>query len=162
MLKKIELTADNVSMIETITKPDARPDVQSIESETVLHGEPELLLPIDEYATRHGVSRRTADRYVKSGRLDSIKQHGRTMIIDKPLKPSTPDTRPSPNDMDVQIVPLARNDFIRLGYLQARSKSKTLWQAYAIVLTVLCVTLLLVSLWLFTQWRFLIETFARP
>jgi len=56
---------------------------------------------------------------------------------------------------DSQIVPFAQTDWIRLGYLQAKSKSKTLWQTYAIVLTVLFVALLLASLWLFTQWRFL-------
>ncbi len=44
---------------------------------------------------------------------------------------------------------------MRLGYLKARAKSKTLWQTYSIVLTILFVALLLASLWLFTQWRFL-------
>lgn len=142
-------------MNQTLTKVQDTQDVQAIESETVLHAEPELLLPIDEYAARHDVSRRTVDRYVKSGRLDSTKSQGRTMIVDKPLKPSDQDTGQSPKDMDVQIVPLARTDWIRVGYLQARAKSKTLWQTYAIALTVLFVALLLASLWLFTQWRFL-------
>jgi len=44
---------------------------------------------------------------------------------------------------------------MRLGYLKARAKSKTLLQTYAIALTVLFVALMLASLWLFTQWRFL-------
>jgi len=64
-------------------------------------------------------------------------------------------TRQGQTDMDCQIVPLAQTDWIRLGYLQARSKSKTIWQTYAIVLTILFVALMLASLWLFTQWRFL-------
>ena len=145
-------------MIDTLTRPHDRQDSQAIESETVLHGEPELLLPIDEYALRHGVSRRTVNRYVKSGRLDSTKSHGRTMILDKPLKPPVQDTRNVQANIDSQLVPFAQADWIRFGMLQARSKSKAIWQAYAIVLTALFVALLLASLWLFTQWRFLTTT----
>lgn len=142
-------------MIDTLSKTPDRQDIHAIESETVLTGEPELLLPIDEYATRHGISRRTVNRYVKSGRLDATKQHGRTIIIDKPLKPQSQDTRHVKPNIDSQIVPFAQADWIRYGFLQARSKSKTIWQTYAIVLTVLFVALLMVSLWLFAQWRFL-------
>ncbi|MBA7523809.1 hypothetical protein ES705_15943 [subsurface metagenome] len=155
MLKKIELTADNSNMNETLTKPHDTQDIQAIESETVLHGEPELILPIEEYATRQGISRRTVNRYVKSGRLDSTKSHGRTMIIDKPLKPPSQDTRHVKPNIDSQLAPLSQTDWVRYGFLQARSKSKTIWQTYAIVVTVLLVALLMVSLWLFTQWRFL-------
>lgn len=146
-------------MIETFTKPHDKQDIQAIESETVLTGEPELILPIDEYASRHGVSRRTVNRYVQSGRLDSTKQRGRTMIIDKPLKPQSQDTRHVKPNIDSQIVQFAQADWIRYGSLLARSKSKTIWQTYAITLTVLFVSLLLASLWLFTQWRFLLTTF---
>ena len=142
-------------MIDTITKPHDRQDIQAIESETVLTGEPELILPIDEYATRHGVSRRTVNRYVQSGRLESTKQRGRTMIIDKPLKPQSQDKRHVKPNTDSQIVQFAQADWIRYGFLQSRSKSKTIWQTYAIVVTILCVALMLASLWLFTQWRFL-------
>jgi len=59
------------------------------------------------------------------------------------------------NVLDSQIVPFAQNDWIRYGYLQTRSKSKTLWQAYAIALTMVFVALLFFSLWLFTLRRFL-------
>lgn len=135
--------------------------VETIESETVLNHEPELLILADEYASRHGICRRTVNRYVKSGRLESTMKHGRTMIIDKPLKPPSQDTQPVKTNIDSQIVPFAQSDWIRYGFLQARSKSKAIWQTYAIVLTVLFVALLLASLWLFTQWRFLIETIAR-
>ena len=146
-------------MIETLTQPHDRQDTQAIESETVLTGEPELILPIDEYATRHGISRRTVNRYVQKGRLESTKQRGRTMIIDKPLKPSAQDIRHVKPNMDSQMVPFSPTELIRYGFLQAKAKSKTIWQTYAIVVTVLFVALLLVSLWLFTQWRFLT---ARP
>lgn len=129
--------------------------VESIESETVLTSEPELLLPIDEYAKRQGISRRTVSRYVKSGRLESAKQRGRTMIIDKPLKPATQDTRQGQANIDSQIVQFAQADWIRYGSLLTKSKSKTILQTYAIVVTILCVALMLASLWLFTQWRFL-------
>lgn len=145
-------------MIETIAKPQDRQNIQPIESETVLHSEPELLVPADEYASRHGICRRTVNRYVKSGRLDSTMKHGRTMIVDKPLKPPYQDTEPVKTNTDFQIVPFTQADWIRYGILQARSKSKTIWQTYAIVLTVLFVALLLASLWLFTQWRFLTTT----
>jgi len=49
------------------------PPVETIESETVLHAEPELLLPVEEYASIHGISRRTADRYIRTGRLEARK-----------------------------------------------------------------------------------------
>lgn len=131
------------------------PPVETIESETVLHAEPELLVPIGEYASRQGLSRRTIDRYARTGRLEKIRQHGQTYILDKPLKPQVQQTVMSDKVPDSQIVPLAQTDWIRLGFLQARAKSKTIWQTYAISLTVLFVALLLASLWLFTQWRFL-------
>lgn len=117
--------------------------------------------PIAEYAARHNISRRTVDRYVKCGRLETTKQHGRTMILDKPLKPQPSDTGQGRTDTDCQLV-LSQTDWMHLGYLKARSKSKTIWQTYAIVLTILFVSLLLASLWLFTQWRFLTETIVRP
>ena len=142
-------------MNQTITKEQDTRDVESIESETILHAEPELLLPADEYASRHGICRRTVNRYVKSGRLDSTMKHGRTMIVDKPLKAPSQDTQSVKPNIDSQIVPFAQADWIRFGFLQAKSKSKTIWQTYAIVLTVLFVALLLASLWLFAQWRFL-------
>lgn len=143
-------------MNETLTKEQDTQAVEAIQSETVLHGEPELLIPADEYASRHGICRRTVNRYVKSGRLDSAKQRGRTMIVDKPLKPKSMDTLFVKPNTDSQIVPFAQADWIRFGFLQARSKSKTIWQTYAIALTVIFVSLLLLCLWLFTQWRFLI------
>ncbi|MBW8041984.1 MAG: hypothetical protein FVQ85_18570 [Planctomycetes bacterium] len=130
--------------------------VETIESETILHAEPELLVPISEYASREGLSRRTVDRYAQTGRLEKVRQHGQTYILDKPLKPQVQQTGQVRNVPDSQIVPLAQTDWMRLGYLQARSKSKAIWQTYAIALTVLFVALLLASLWLFTQWRFLI------
>lgn len=130
--------------------------VETIESETVLHAEPELLVPIAEYALRHGQSRRTIDRSIRAGRLETIKQHGRTYIVDNHDKTGIHQTGQDRHVSEGQIVPLSQTDWIRLGYLQAKSKSKTLWQTYAIVLTVLFVALLLASLWLFTQWRFLI------
>ncbi len=145
-------------MNETLLKPHDKPDIQAVESETVLTGEPELLLPIDEYAARHGISRRTVNRYVKSGRLDSTKQRGRTIIIDKPLKPSSHDSRHVKPNTDSQLVMFAQADWIRYGYLKARSKSKAIWQAYAIVVTILFFAFVLTSLWLFTQWRFLTST----
>jgi len=155
VLKKIELTADNSNMNQELSTAHDRQDNQAIDSETVLHAEPELLLPIDEYATRHGISRRTVNRYVKSGRLDSSKNHGRTMIVDKPLKPQSQDSRHVKPNIDSQLVPFAQADWIRFGILQARSKSKTIWQTYAIVVTILLFALTLVSVCLFMQLRFL-------
>ena len=132
--------------------------VETIESETILHGEPDILVPISEYAARESLSRRTVDRYAQTGRLEKIRQHGQTYILDKPLKPQEKQTAMSDNIRDSQIVPLSQTDWMQLGYLKARSKSKTIWQTYAIVLTVLFVALLLASLWLFAQWRFLTTT----
>ena len=145
-------------MFETQTKPQDRHDTQAIESETVLTGEPELLIPIDEYASRHGISRRTVNRYVEKGRLESTKQRGRTMIIDKPLKPKAQDTQHVTPNTDSQMVPFSPNDLIRFGILQYRSKSKAIWQTYAIIVTVLFVAALMASLWLYMQWQFLAST----
>ncbi len=157
-LKKILLTADNSNMNQTLTEVQDTQTVETIQSETVLHGEPELLFPIDEYAERHGVSRRTVDRYVQTGRLESKKQRGRTMILDKPLKSPSQDMRQGQSDTDFQIVPLAQADWIHFGYLKSRSKSKTIWQTYAIVVTILLFALTLVSVCLFMQLRFLTTT----
>jgi len=142
-------------MIETITQEQDTQTVETIESETVLHAEHELLVPIAEYAARENLSRRTVDRYAQTGQLEKVRQHGQSYIVDKPLKPQVRETVMSDKVPDSQIVQLGQTDWIRLGYLQASSKSKTIWQTYAIVLTVLFVTLLLASLWLFTHWRFL-------
>ena len=62
------------------------PPVETIETETVLHVEPELLVPIAEYASIHSLSRRTIDRYCRIGRLEKVRQHGQPYILDKPLK----------------------------------------------------------------------------
>ena len=145
-------------MIETLTQEQDTQPVGTIHSETVLHAEHELLVPIDEYADRESISRRTVDRYCRIGRLEKVKQHGQSYIIDKPLKSPPIETVRTENVPDSQIVQFAQADWIRYGFLQARSKSKTIWQTYAIALTVLFVALLLASLWLFTQWRFLLTT----
>jgi len=142
-------------MNQTIEQIQAIPDSHAIESETVMHVEPELILPIDEYAARHGISRRTVSRYVKIGRLESAKQRGRTMIIDKPLKPATQDTRQGQANIDSQIVQFAQADWIRYGSLLTKSKSKTLWQTYAIVVTFLLFAFVLASVCLYMQLRFL-------
>jgi hypothetical protein len=142
-------------MIETLTQKQDTQPVGTIHSETILHAEPELLVPINEYASREKLCRRTVDRYCRIGRLEKVKQHGQSYIIDKPLKSPPIETVRTENVPDSQIVQFAQADWIRYGFLQARSKSKTIWQTYAITLTVLFVALMLASLWLFTQWRFL-------
>ncbi len=158
LLKKIELTADNSNMNQTLTEKQDTADVETIQSETVLHAEPDILVPIAEYATRERLCRRTVDRYCQIGRLEKVKQHGQTYILDKPLKPP-PDETVRPENVPVsQIIPLSQTDWMHLGYLKANAKSKTIWQTYAIALTVLFVALMLASLWLFTQWRFLTST----
>lgn len=145
-------------MLKSVTIPQDIEPVRTMEAETVLHADHELLIPIAEYASRESLSRRTVDRYVRFGRLEKIKQHGQTYIVDKPLKPPPRDLVKSDNVPDSQIVPFVQTDWIRLGYLQARSRAKTVWQIYAIFLSVLFVCLLLVSLWLFAHWRFLTST----
>ena len=142
-------------MIDTLTKEQDTQTVETIQSETVLHSEPDILVPIAEYAEREGLCRRTVDRYCRIGRLEKVKQHGQTYILDKPLKPPPNETVKSDKVPVSQIIPLSQTDWMHLGYLKAKSKSKTIWQTYAIALTVLFVALMLASLWLFTQWRFL-------
>ena len=141
-------------MFETITKPQDRQNVQAIESETVLHSETELLVPISEYASRRDLSRRTIDRYVRTGRLEKVKQRGQTYILDKPLKPQVNETVKSEKVPDSQIVPFAQTDWIRYGCLQTRAKSKTSWQIYAIVVTILLFAFVLASVCLYMQLRF--------
>ena len=142
-------------MIETLTQPQERQNVQAIESETVLHSEHELLVPIAEYASRQNLCRRTVDRYCRIGRLEKVKQHGQTYILDKPLKPQVNETVKSEKVPDSQIVPFAQADWIRYGCLQTRAKSKTIWQTYAIAVTVLLFAFVLASVCLYMQLRFL-------
>ena len=142
-------------MIESITKPPDTQHVRSLDSETILHTEHELLVPIAEYASREGLSRRTIDRYVEIGRLEKVKKHGQTYILDNPLKPQVKETVSSEKVPDSQIVPFSQADWIRYGCLQTRAKSKTLWQTYAIVVTILLFAFVLASVCLYMQLRFL-------
>ena len=145
-------------MNQTITEEQDTQAVETIESETILHIEPEILLPIAEYAALHSLSRRTVDRYVQIGRLESKKQHGRTMILDKPLKPQPTESRQVRTDIDSQLVPLAQTDWMQLGYFKARSKAKTIWQTYAIVVTILLFAFVLAAVCLYMQLRFITTT----
>jgi len=141
-------------MIETSDKTQDTDHVHSVKTETVLHDEPELLLPIDEYANRHDISRRTVDRYVKLGRLEATKKLGRTMIVDKPLKPFDQDKRQGKSAVDSQIVQFAYADLIRYGSLLTRSKAKTIWQIYAIVVSILLFAFVLAFVCVYMQLRF--------
>ncbi|MCJ7805721.1 hypothetical protein MUP46_03715 [Patescibacteria group bacterium] len=153
ILKKFPPPADKADMDQlTEQAPDIQ-DSYGIESQDVPPIEPDMLIPIDEYAVRHSVSRRTLDRYVQTGRLETEKRHGRTYVIDRPPKSHPFETRQARNGSDSQLALFDRTQWIQLGYLKARARSKTVWQVYAIVLTVLCVALLLSSLWLYLQWQ---------
>ena len=153
MLKKFTRPADKPDMDQLLEQSPAIQDNRGIESETTLIDQAEILVPIEDYATRRNLSRRTVDRYVQTHRLETLKQHGRTYIRDMPLKPPPAPTGHVRNVTDSQIVLANRSDWIELGYLKAQAKSKTIWQVYAVTLTVLFVALLLVSLWLYLQWQ---------
>jgi len=155
ILKKFAPPADKADMEQLTQQAPDIEDSRGIESETTLTltDQPEILVPIEDYAARRNLSRRTVDRYVQTQRLETLKQHGRTYIRDMPLKPPPAPTGHVRNVTDSQIVLANRSDWIELGYLKARARSKTIWQAYAVTLTVLFVALLLVSLWLYLQWQ---------
>ena len=153
MLKKFASPADKADMDQlTQQSPDIQ-DNGGIESETTLTDRPEILIPIGDYALGQGVSRRTIDRYISTGRLETQKRHGRTYVHDKPLKGVSTATGQARNVSDSQLALFDRTQLIELGYLKARAKAKTVWQVYAIVLSVVFVALLLVSLWLYVQWQ---------
>ncbi len=103
------------------------------------------LIPANEYALKYGITRRTVDRYVRSGKVEKVRQGGRTLIVDKP--PEKPETQSESSETvpsDLIVAPV-RTDWLRLGYLEAQAKSRTAWQVLAIILLVLNIIILIVG-----------------
>lgn len=117
--------------------------------------EREAALPIDEYSRKKSPGRRAADRYVKLGQAEAQKTKGKTLAVEPLTKPETArktkdSTSPDPQIKSiVETIRMAKSDWIHFGLIQAQAKSKTRWQTYAFVLTVLFVGVLLADIWLY-------------
>lgn len=126
-----------------------------MESQTVTL-EHKQFVPIDEYANREGISRRTANRYAKIGKIQTAKHKGRTMVIDKPIEPEPimpkKDNQESQTrQQSGQIELFGQQQWFELGKLTIRAKSRQTWQFLAITSFVLIVTILGLSGWLFLE-----------
>jgi len=120
---------------ETLLQPD---------SETVRQ-DSECLIPIDEYARKLGVSRRTVDRYARVGRIETKKHLGRTMVIDTPLRPESAHEDGVGQEQMTDLAPLAHKDWFHFGQTLAQAKAKTKWQIACLTFVVLLVAVLLAA-----------------
>lgn len=126
--------------------------MDTVETETIVQEEPETvrqddecLIPIEDYAQKLGVSRRTVDRYARVGRIETKKHLGRTMVIDKPYKPApflADAVRP---EQTTELAPLVQNDWLNFGQALSQAKAKTKWQVACLTFAVLFVAVTLVA-----------------
>lgn len=124
------------------------------------------MVPIDEFARRQGMSKRKVNRYVKLGQVCTQKIEGKTFVVDSPL---IQQVTPSENVQQTQDSPaenvqsksapetaqMTRMHWMHLGFMQAQAKSKTRWQNYAFVVTILFAAALMASFWLYLDNHFL-------
>lgn len=119
--------------------------------------EREAALPIDEYTKSKGPGRRAADHYVKLGHVEKQRKKSETLAAEPPAKPKTAQKTEDSTSTDpqtkliIETIQLAKNDWVHFGLIQAQAKSKTRWQTYAFVLSVLFVGVLLADIWLYTD-----------
>lgn len=117
--------------------------------------EREAALPVQEYTRKKGPGRHAADHYVKLSQVEAQRAKGETVVADAPTKPETApktgdSTLSAPQIKSItEIIQMAKNDWVRFGLIQAQAKSKTRWQTYAFVLTVLFIGVLLADVWLY-------------
>jgi len=132
-----------------------------MESQTVTL-EHKTFVPINEYANREGISRRTANRYAKIGKIQTAKHKGRTMVIDKPIEPEpiTPEKdnqESQTGQQSGQIELFGQQQWFELGKLTIRAKSRQTWQFLAIVAFVLFVGTLAMSGWFYLECQVALE-----
>lgn len=111
-------------------------------------------VPINDYANREGISRRTANRYARIGKIQTVKYKGRTMVIDKPIEPEpiTPkrdDQESQTRQQSGRIELFGQQQWFELGKLTIRAESRQTWQIFAITSFVLVAIILGLAGWLF-------------
>jgi len=126
--------------------------MDTVETETVVQEEPETvrqddecLIPIEDYAQKLGVSRRTVDRYARVGRIETKKHLGRTMVIDKPYKPALFHADAVRPEQTTELAPLVQNDWLNFGQALSQAKAKTKWQVACLTFAVLFVCVVLAA-----------------
>lgn len=125
---------------------------QTIPPNETAYAASDMVLPIDEYSVKWRISRRTADRYVKNGRVQVVKKGGRTFCIDtepEPAidKPDRPDfaDRPSDTSFDLPV----KSDWIRFGIMTSQAKQANVFKALSVCLSFVLVGLVSVAVWWF-------------
>ena len=105
----------------------------------------EPLIPAAEYAVKYGITRRTVDRYARSGKVERLRQGGRTLIVDKaPVKPETQSDSSGTAPVDLIVAPV-RNDWIAFGAASAFAESRHHWQTAFFVAVSLLIIILIVG-----------------
>jgi archaellum component FlaC len=125
-----------------MTTQKAQIDAQ--ETEPILHLK-RPLLPVDEYATRKGLSRKDVEEYRWMGLVQTRKHKGRTFVVDVPLNSyySTPKAAAESKVIDdaieftgtrtaAQPDLTIQKDVRRLGIPKAQAFSKRTWQIAAL------------------------------
>lgn len=105
----------------------------------------ESLIPIDDYAHKLGVSRRTVDRYARVGRIETKKHLGRTMVVDKPFKAAPFHEDSVRHEQTTELAPLVEKDWFNFGHALAQAKAKTKWQIACLTFVVLFVAVTLAA-----------------
>jgi hypothetical protein len=118
--------------------------MDTVETETIVQEEPETvrqddecLIPIEDYAQKLGVSRRTVDRYARVGRIETKKHLGRTMVLDKPYKPAPFHADNIRTEQTTELAPLVQSDWLNFGQALSQAKAKTKWQVACLTFAVL-------------------------
>ncbi len=103
------------------------------------------LIPADDYAMKYDITRRTVDRYARSGKVERLRQGGKTLIVDKPpIKAETQSVLSETVQSDLVVAPV-RNDWIAFGAAQAYAKSRHKWQSAFFVAAFLLFVALLIG-----------------
>lgn len=116
--------------------------------------ESETILPIDEYGLKWGISRRTVDRYIETGRVRGIKKSGRTFCIDNEPKPPMDNSGMagfSDRQTDANLDLPVKTDWIRFGVMSNQARQASVYKVLTASLTVLIVAIVSISAWWFVK-----------
>lgn len=100
---------------------------------------PERIVPINDFARRQNLSRRTIDRYIQLGKVESRRLKGKTFVVDSPIKSESTLKTQSPTAQTAQPEAITKIDLMtkiewaQFGLLTARARAKRIWQIVAIV-----------------------------
>jgi len=126
------------------------PDIMDIPGQTTLHA--------NEYAAKHGISRRTVTRYIQEGRIQAIRRKGRTFVVDQapsetPIEPDTAARVSKPDTQPGQLARPTEDYLIKLGQLSIQAKTGHRWKILAIILILGAFVAAPVAAWLYFTWQ---------